>query len=107
MHGARTVCTIWGNYPAFTPQLDPHRTVVHSNIGTQKTANHMSFLQSKVHLDCTDNKLRGFQNYRPLQLAPRYLSETTAPPEHECGTIMNHCLAIHLILYAYVITRAL
>ena len=25
----------------------------------------------------------------------------------ECGSIMNHCFPIHLILYAYVITRAL
>ena len=50
MHGARTVHTVWGNYPAFNPQLDPHKTAAHSNIGTQKTSNHMSFLQSKVHL---------------------------------------------------------
>ena len=38
------------------PQVDPHRTVVHSNIGTQKTANRMSFLQSKGHLDCKKQK---------------------------------------------------
>ena len=38
VHGARTVRTVWGNYTAFSPQLDPHRKVLHSNIGTQKTA---------------------------------------------------------------------
>ena len=28
VYGAPTVRTVWGNYPAFTPQLDPHRTDV-------------------------------------------------------------------------------
>ena len=36
VHSARTVRTVWGVYPAFTPQLDPHKTAAHSNIGTQK-----------------------------------------------------------------------
>ena len=36
MHGARPVRKIGGNYPAFIPQSDPHRMVVHNNIGTQK-----------------------------------------------------------------------
>ena len=35
--------TVWGNYPAFTPQLDPHRTTANSNVATGKTSNHMSF----------------------------------------------------------------
>ena len=39
VHGARTVHTAWGNYTAFSPQLDPHRKVLDSNICTQKTAN--------------------------------------------------------------------
>ena len=56
VHGARTVRAVWGNYPAFTPQLAPHRTAAHSNIGTQKTSNHMSFLQSKVNLVYTEQK---------------------------------------------------
>ena len=38
MHAAHTVRTIWGNYTAFTPQLDPHRKELESNIGTKKTA---------------------------------------------------------------------
>eukprot|EP00670_Eutreptiella_braarudii_P017323 CAMPEP_0174363886 /NCGR_PEP_ID=MMETSP0811_2-20130205/70648_1 /TAXON_ID=73025 ORGANISM="Eutreptiella gymnastica-like, Strain CCMP1594" /NCGR_SAMPLE_ID=MMETSP0811_2 /ASSEMBLY_ACC=CAM_ASM_000667 /LENGTH=77 /DNA_ID=CAMNT_0015503001 /DNA_START=424 /DNA_END=657 /DNA_ORIENTATION=- len=38
VHGSRTVRTVWGNYTAFSPQLDPHRKVLDSNIGTKKTA---------------------------------------------------------------------
>ena len=39
VHGVRTVGTVWGNYTTFTtPQLDPHRKVLDSNIGTKKTA---------------------------------------------------------------------
>ena len=50
-------CTLFGAITQLSaPKLDPHITVVHSNIGTQKTANHMSFFQSKVHLDCTEQK---------------------------------------------------
>ena len=36
VHGARTVHS--AQYTAFTPQLDPHRKVLDSNIGTKKTA---------------------------------------------------------------------
>ena len=38
MRGAHTVHAVWGNYTAFTPQLDPHKKVLHNNIGTQNTA---------------------------------------------------------------------
>ena len=38
VHGARTVRTVWGNDKAFTPQMDPHRKVLDSKIGTKKTA---------------------------------------------------------------------
>ena len=40
-HGARTVRTVWGNYTAFTPQLDPHRKVLDGNIGTKKKSQEM------------------------------------------------------------------
>ena len=36
-HGACTVHTVWGNYTALGPQLDPHRRVLDNHICTKET----------------------------------------------------------------------
>ena len=79
VHGVRTVHTGWGNYTAFGPRLDPHRKVLHSNIGSQKTARKWvsrDFLAVQIEYGLHSKMIAGW-----------------------CNSFMNHRLPSHLILY--------